>query len=664
MSVHYGPLNSSKRQTRLLRVVSHDVNDIYCALQVVDLGDQPEYTALSYCWTKDSPSCGIIINGIDFYVRPNLYNSLRLRANEDDKGWIFVDAICINQADVAEKSHQVALMGDVYRGAREVIAWLDDDGNRQPEIEQFASQIQDLCDRGQQLLHSPRVEFDALVKSEWDTVPLIAMSFCNSNYWTRVWILQELMLGRKVTLRTRLLTIDWMTLLLFLNYRFNLQHGVAAVLEPGGGYEHLDEIDNAQSFASIGMTLRSMEQGSDEPEYYGPLRTSILLAQKQILGNLKGDQRIDFRIAISVYASQQCTDLHDKVYGLLGMTRCDVPVDYSTSITELYAHALIDVLMDIVQEAVVSPPLNMEEPIRTTIALLGSLKEGLYFWTAALVTLHVLQALDLSIDHEMMRHLLDEYTPLSRLKRYGVYAARASKAMGKLLASNVLRYLPSTEALMSWAATFKHGDQGQTFPRKQHIRAIYDKALERKFAGRTKLQQIFQQLLEIGDIPLTDACHLIESIAKFPTYAECTDLFEEAFKQILERYVQLKQEQEPDQFDDDVFHACKLYYLRDELLRAIRPRRDWGLRSESSVLESEKRNKESFDSAIDAHIDAGHHRLAVIKELSTARYQTWTLRSGGDRFCATVAQTGLRWSSRPTHIQLLHISLSESNCTS
>jgi hypothetical protein len=41
-------------------------------------------------------------------------------------GWYFIDAICINQVRKAtdEKVQQVRLMGDIYRKAGEVSAWL------------------------------------------------------------------------------------------------------------------------------------------------------------------------------------------------------------------------------------------------------------------------------------------------------------------------------------------------------------------------------------------------------------------------------------------------------------------------------------------------------------------------------------------------------------
>jgi hypothetical protein len=83
---------------------------------------------LSYCWGQEKAICKININGHPFYVRPNLFAYLQLLSQEEDSTCIFIDAICINQDDLAEKSIQIGLMGDVYRLAIECVAWLGCDG--------------------------------------------------------------------------------------------------------------------------------------------------------------------------------------------------------------------------------------------------------------------------------------------------------------------------------------------------------------------------------------------------------------------------------------------------------------------------------------------------------------------------------------------------------
>jgi hypothetical protein len=104
---------------------------IRCSLRCVDLGDRPEYTALSYTWNLDhtllsgsyalaksyaktflrgeeprmeipqdtgEPKCSkeIVCDGNVIRISPNLYNALvQLRRKRAGDYW--VDAICINQ---------------------------------------------------------------------------------------------------------------------------------------------------------------------------------------------------------------------------------------------------------------------------------------------------------------------------------------------------------------------------------------------------------------------------------------------------------------------------------------------------------------------------------------------------------------------------------------
>ncbi len=57
-------------------------------------------------------------------ITTNLYAALsRLRCTETVRT-LWIDAICINQKDIAEKSFQIELMRDIYSSAEEVSMWL------------------------------------------------------------------------------------------------------------------------------------------------------------------------------------------------------------------------------------------------------------------------------------------------------------------------------------------------------------------------------------------------------------------------------------------------------------------------------------------------------------------------------------------------------------
>lgn len=60
-------------------------------------------------------------------VTSNLENSLRhIRGRGISRG-LWVDALCINQSDVAEKSVQVQLMSQIHRNAKVELCWLGEE---------------------------------------------------------------------------------------------------------------------------------------------------------------------------------------------------------------------------------------------------------------------------------------------------------------------------------------------------------------------------------------------------------------------------------------------------------------------------------------------------------------------------------------------------------
>jgi len=83
------------------------------------------YDALSYTWRRASKIEAITMCGrAGFAVTANLYAALkRLRQHKVRTVWI--DAICVNQADFKERSAQVQLMKAIYSYAATVLclAW-------------------------------------------------------------------------------------------------------------------------------------------------------------------------------------------------------------------------------------------------------------------------------------------------------------------------------------------------------------------------------------------------------------------------------------------------------------------------------------------------------------------------------------------------------------
>jgi hypothetical protein len=100
---------------------------ITCSLHVQSFDNlQPDsYSALSYVWGPDSPKKAVYIDNCEIFVLPNLYAVLRrLRAHNAGRSVrLFADALCIDQSNMAERNHQVTLMGRVYSQCSEVTVW-------------------------------------------------------------------------------------------------------------------------------------------------------------------------------------------------------------------------------------------------------------------------------------------------------------------------------------------------------------------------------------------------------------------------------------------------------------------------------------------------------------------------------------------------------------
>jgi hypothetical protein len=121
-----------------------------------DVGIQ--YAALSYTWNNPTPEQArknpwiterispfdyaprwIYINRQEIRITANLFFALqRLRSRFEHQPPIqclWVDAVCINQADGIEKTAQLKLMGEVYRNAADVLVWLgEEEGETDSEI--------------------------------------------------------------------------------------------------------------------------------------------------------------------------------------------------------------------------------------------------------------------------------------------------------------------------------------------------------------------------------------------------------------------------------------------------------------------------------------------------------------------------------------------------
>jgi CRISPR/Cas system CSM-associated protein Csm2 small subunit len=113
--ITYSALNRDKREIRLLTLCSGGFEDeIRCKLDVVSLDETLTYTALSYCWGNQSEHSEVFVDERKANITKSLEIALRYARQDYQDVVLWVDAICINQENLKEKSYQVGMMGRIY----------------------------------------------------------------------------------------------------------------------------------------------------------------------------------------------------------------------------------------------------------------------------------------------------------------------------------------------------------------------------------------------------------------------------------------------------------------------------------------------------------------------------------------------------------------------
>ncbi len=138
--IHY-PLDSDRHQIRLLILHPGEQDEpIHCTLKTSFISEPGPYEALSYVWGNASPTSPIYIGPLrtKFDTTTNLACELSHLRYHDRNRVLWVDALCINQADDNEKNHQVRMMRKIFEGAKCVLAWLG------PEVPGSVEAIQTL----------------------------------------------------------------------------------------------------------------------------------------------------------------------------------------------------------------------------------------------------------------------------------------------------------------------------------------------------------------------------------------------------------------------------------------------------------------------------------------------------------------------------------------
>jgi hypothetical protein len=115
----YSILDPRSRDIRILTLLPGAFSDpIVCRMNTIKL-DEAKYNTLSYVWGDPNCCQKIKVNSHLVEVTRSLFLALRCLRKPAGERILWVDAICINQADTRDKSNQVSMIGEIYRRSQE-----------------------------------------------------------------------------------------------------------------------------------------------------------------------------------------------------------------------------------------------------------------------------------------------------------------------------------------------------------------------------------------------------------------------------------------------------------------------------------------------------------------------------------------------------------------
>lgn len=267
-------------EIRLVKIrPGYEHDEVRCHIHHFDYSKAPPFIALSYRWGTAAERIPIQIGTQMFDVMSNAWWALHYLRRYYLESYIWLDAICINQTNYSEKNLQVECMGNIFSKAKEVVCWLglEDEGTKTA----FDSLRCAETYRGPTWGFQQRVERSS--SALWRLL--------QRDYWSRLWIVQEIVLARNLTLMCGKHLLSWNFLEMFIsNVKANRDH---ILMRPLRG------IENLPVATLVAHRRREHRTRGSERDWRLPRKTLLYL--------------------LSDYRDCGCLDPRDKIYGLVGL---------------------------------------------------------------------------------------------------------------------------------------------------------------------------------------------------------------------------------------------------------------------------------------------------------------------------------------------------------
>lgn len=347
-------------KTEVLQLTTEDQHSferpLAGVLETVSLESAPNFVALSYVWGSEIDKTPFILNGTEVRITKNLSIALRHLQQDIEQILLWIDALCIDQSNMVEKSEQVLRMRDIYAAAESVTVWLGPAADNSDLIMEFLDSTgKRLVANGQAVtsfyndpnsvnIVNKEVEMNPHLKEvfrqlQMKTVVEALAALLARDWWYRAWVLQEFSTAGQVYFqcgkkRSRLDAFETtITLTTKLFY------------------------STAYSFASTMMWTEFIQGQTIGAMAKSPtvnMAQSFFRERHHFQGAISKNQRklVDLLLTFNAIGAAdlrlRATDPKDKVYGMLGLARdaetLAIIPDYKMSVEAVYTDMTAKIL--------------------------------------------------------------------------------------------------------------------------------------------------------------------------------------------------------------------------------------------------------------------------------------------------------------------------------
>ncbi|KAK4891618.1 hypothetical protein LTR27_009787 [Elasticomyces elasticus] len=223
------------------------------------------WTALSYSWGSTEHHKTITVNGRPgFIVTANAYAAIRrLRkpvgqhGSEEDVVPVWIDAICINQADAKEKTATVRRMSEIYSTAISVFVWLG------PCYSDGRGDEDETC-----CVHKDSDHFGGRARNLLSRrMPYFSeeISMDTSQWWWRIWTLQEAILATSLTILIGPHRYDWESYYKSIQQHDLLPHPIKHRMNEVATYREASRLHGIGAWQLSNLLVMSAPYSSSNP---------------------------------------------------------------------------------------------------------------------------------------------------------------------------------------------------------------------------------------------------------------------------------------------------------------------------------------------------------------------------------------------------------------